>query len=53
MSDRTDGLEQQLRARMDALAGADPLCNRIMGQLEILKEQEQENEPPELSIEDE
>ena len=52
MEDRIAQLEAQIRARMDALAGADPLCNRIMGQIEILREQTPE-QAPELTVEKE
>jgi len=31
-------LEKQIHARMNALAGADALCNRIMGRIELLRE---------------
>ncbi len=49
MEARIAQLEAQIRARMDALAGADPLCNRIMGQIEVLREQVQ----PGLTVEKE
>lgn len=32
-------LQQAIRQRMDALAGADPTCNRLMGRIDVLQEQ--------------
>lgn len=46
-------IEAQIRQRMDVLAGQDPICNRLMGRLDIIREQENTDEPPELSIESE
>ena len=33
-------IEAQIRQRMDVLAGQDPICNRLMGRLDIIREQE-------------
>tara|TARA_R110000824_G_scaffold203720_1_gene388333 strand:+ start:256 stop:408 length:153 start_codon:yes stop_codon:yes gene_type:complete len=46
-------IEAQIRQRMDVLAGQDPICNRLMGRLDIIREQEKTDESPELSIESE
>ena len=35
-------LEKQIHNRMNALASSDPLCNRIMGRIELLRELDQE-----------
>lgn len=40
-------LETQVRQRMDQLASNDPLCNRIYGRIEVLREMTQKEEPVE------
>jgi len=32
-------IEQQIRQRIDQLAAADAVCNRLLGRLDVLKEQ--------------
>lgn len=46
-------LQQQQSARLNQIASADPLMNRIAGRLEILQALEPEALEPELKIESE
>lgn len=46
-------LEQQVQQRMNAIAAQDPLCNRLFGRIETLRQvvADQELQTPDLKIE--
>lgn len=43
-----EAFERQIKQRMDHLASNDPMCQRLMGRIEMLREMDQE--PVEVEV---